>query len=350
MNYLIHFDKFNEALGVADATLPYVDVLSDLITEEVSKFVEDCKEEDSMELELVITLKYDDLKPYLPKKSTYAWFPVSMIELNLKLVKEEEKWQKYKFKIGGYASHFGKKKEEHVSKFKKGVKKNKDHSISLDMGIDVYIGTFDPENEKDYASYEAKLESVILHELNHLYEYYRRTWDPYGRNIQTSITWASIGETPEGLNPKIYEFWGDNFLYYIYQSEPHEVRAQIQEAKAFVDRMDLEDLKNTNLWKNIKKMQNFDEENFLEKFHEKVLEIDATLIEEDILAMVIQAWKDEYDKLYKEQTEENKPKPEFFYKMSDANFMNFWGKKIREAGNKMVRGVLRQYATKEKED
>lgn len=349
MNYLIHFDKFNEALGVADATLPYVNVLSEYVTDAVLEFIEECKSEDSMDVDLILTLKYDDLKPYLPKRSIYAWFPVSKIDLNLKLVKEEDKWQKYPFKIGGYASHFGKKKEEHVSKFKKGVKKNKDHSISLDMGIEVYVGTFNPDIEADYKMYEAKLESVILHELNHLYEYYRRTWDPYGRNIQTSITWASIGETPKGLNPKIYEFWGDNFLYYIYQSEPHEVRAQIQEAKAFVDRMNLEELKSTNLWKNIKKMQNFNEEDFLEDFHEKVLEIDATLIEEDILKIVIQAWKDEYDKLYQEQTEENKPKPEFFYKMSDMDFIQYWGKKIREAGTKMVRGVLRQYSNK-KED
>jgi len=350
MKYLSKFDLFQEARGVADATLYLVDPLCEYILDETIKFREDSLEEDSDESTLEVNWNYDDLKPYLPKKADFAWFPVSKVMLELKLIKEKNKWESYPFMVGGWASHFGKKKEEGVSRFRKGVKKNPDHSISLHMGIEVYVGTFDPDNKEQMDNFKVKLESVVLHELNHLYEYYRRTWDPYSRNIQTSVTWASIGESPEDISKPVFTYWQDNFTTYIYQSEPHEIRAQIQEAKAYVDKLDIEGLKKTALWKNIKKMQNFDENKFIEDLHEEVLSVDPNLIESDIMSKLIKAWKKEYKSLYKQQTEKNDPTPEFFKRMSDANFMEYWGRKIREAGSKMVRGVLRQYANKEKED
>lgn len=349
MKYLSKFDLFQEARGVADATLYLVEPICDYILDETTNFKNETIDEDSSETTLDVTWTYDDLKPYLPKKADFAWFPVSKIVLELKLFKEKDKWEKYPFMVGGWASHFGKKKEESVSKFRKGVKRNPDHSISLNMGIEVYVGTFDPDNEKVLNDFKIKLESVVLHELNHLYEYYRRTWDPYGRNIQTSITWASIGEAPEDISKKIFSHWQDNFTTYIYQSEPHEVRAQIQELKAYVDRLDVEGLKKANPWKNIKRMQNFDENKFMEGLHEKALEVDPNLIESEVLHKLIKAWKKEYKTLYKQQTEKNNPTPDFFKKMSDAQFMTYWGKKIRQAGSDILRGVLRQYANK-KED
>jgi hypothetical protein len=280
----------------------------------------------------------------MPKKSIYTWFPVSTINMTLKLVKEDAD---YYYMVGGHASHFGDEEDADVSKFKKGVKKNPDHSISINFGIEVYVGNKFSEEETDIL--RIKLESVILHELNHLYEHYHRKWDPYNRNIQTSITWASLSKAPKDLDKKIFEYWKDKFLRNIYESEPHEVRAQIQEARSLVTRFNIKELKNTNFWKNIKRMQNFDEDKFLDDLHEEILIVNPSLIEEDILSLLIKSWKKEYKKLYEKQIEKNKPAPNFFDKMSDYDFMKFWGKRIRESGDKMVRGTLRQYANK-KED
>lgn len=344
MRHLSSFNLFQESRGVADATLYLIEPICKDVFDLSMEFKDEAIDEDEYTSELKLDFDYDSLKKYIPKKSVYAWFPVSQINLSLKLIKDTTSKHDFKFMVGGWASHFGKKKDK-VSRFKRGVKKNPDHSISLDMGIDVHIGgLFDASNEKDINDFKTKLESVVLHELNHLYEYYHRTWDPYKRDIQTSITWASIGDIPEGELKEITKYWQDEFTYYIYQSEPHEIRAQIQEAKSYVDRLSVEELKNTSLWKNIKKMQNFDVDKFMNEFHTKALSMN--LIEEDILRKLITTWKKDYKKLYKEQTEKNNPSPDFFKRMSDAQFMDYWGRKIKEAGDKMVRGVLRQYANK----
>lgn len=347
MNYLKNFYMFEEVRGVAEATLYLSDFLCQFITKESIEFQKENEDKESAESTEEYIFNYNDLKPYLPKKSIYAYFPVSRINLTL-LLKKEVKSDTYPFKIGGWAVRFGKKKKGY-SYFKKGVKKNKDHSISISMGIEVYVGNLDLELDTDN-SFQIKLEAVILHELNHFYEHYNRSWDPYGREIETSVTWASIGDIPKNVNEKVYIFWQDNFTYYIYQSEPHEVNAQIQEAKPYVDKLSFKELKKTNFWKNIKAMQNYDEQKFLQKFHEEVLIHDPTLIESEVLSQYINIWKKEYKKLYKLQKDKNSPRPEFFEKMSDSQFMNYWGKKIREAGGKIVRKIIKQYSNKQKED
>lgn len=347
MNHLKKFHMFEEVRGVAEATLYLAEVLCQFITERSIEFQKENEDQESSESTEEYVFNYDDLEPHLPKKSIYAYFPVSKINFTL-LLKKEAKSQTYPFKIGGWAAGFGKKKQGE-SYFRKGVRKNRDHSISLSMGIDVYVGNFDLESDVNN-SFQMKLEAVVLHELNHFYEYYNRSWDPYGRNIQTSVTWASIGDVPENVNKKVFTFWQDDFTYYIYQSEPHEVNAQVQEAKPYVDKLSFEELKKTNIWKNIKTMQNYDEQKFLQKFHEEALSHDPTLIESEVLSQYIKIWKTEYKRLYKSQTEQNNPRPEFFEKMSDGQFMEYWGRKIREAGDRMVRRIIRQYANKEKED
>lgn len=213
------------------------------------------------------------------------------------------------------------------------------------MGLDVEYSSFSLRDEKKL---EVKVESVLLHELNHLYEFYCRRFS-YGNQLGLATTWAAIGPNKRRRPKKIWDYWQYFFTDLIYMAEPHEVRANIQEAKAYVDKLDLTAFKRTKTWKMAKKMENFSYKNFVKEFNKVIATHNPDYVDK-IIDMLVKDFIKEYQDIAEEFKEDTIINIETFKKMSKNEFFEFWEKRIRKAGSTIVKGILRLYAFKKKEE
>jgi hypothetical protein len=285
------------------------------------------------------------------KKEEYDEFPLSEILLTLDFTKRgENKIGGSGYLIGGYASPFARGREKQATRFKDAIRQNVDHSLSIHLGIQMIYDSNFKKISTDFEQFERthlfkKVKSVITHELNHLYEYYKRKL--YGsKSISTSLTWTSIGEeniydVPES----IFNFWQSQFTDYIYNSEKHEINAQVQEAKTFVDLYSFERFRRHGLWKFAKDMQRWSYDEFKTNFSKKTL--DNGLEPQETLEKMKNVFCDEYIKLATDWKEEPSLNPQKIKGMSIDTFFKFFQKRFEESGTKLVRNYCRLYALKE---
>jgi hypothetical protein len=355
MKRLDKFQSFNEALGVATSTMFYADRLTYICIEEFYKYIDrtrplgsDVDDKDSVD----IRLNYRDIARSLPshKKSEHYNFPLSEILITIDFSKRgENKIGGSSYMIGGYASPFAKGRERQATRFKDAVRQNVDHSLSIHMGIEMIYDSNFRKISTDFYQFEKthlfkKVKSVIVHELNHIYEYYNRKIRG-SKPISTSLTWASIGENIYDVPKPLFDFWQSDFTDYIYCSEKHEMNAQVQEAKTFVDLYTFERFRRTDLWKSAKFMQRWSFEEFKTDFSKKSL--NQGLDPEESLNKMKDMFCDEYIKLVSEWKEEPSLDPEKLKRMSVNSFFNFFQKRFEESGTKLVRNYCRLYALKE---
>jgi hypothetical protein len=355
MKRLDKFQSFNEALGVATSTMFYVDRLTYICIEEFYKYIDrtrslgpNADDKDSVD----IRLSYRDISRMIPnhKKNEYDSFPLSEILLTIDFSKRgEDKIGGSGYLIGGYASPFAKGRERQATRFKDAIRQNVDHSLSVHMGIEMIYDSNFKKISTAFEQFERthlfkKVKSVITHELNHLYEYYNRKL--YGsKSISTSLTWASIGENIYDVPKSLFDFWQSDFTDYIYNTEKHEMNAQVQEAKTFVDLYTFEKFRKSKLWKTSKSIQRWSFEEFKTDFSKKSL--DNGLEPQETLSKMKDIFCDEYIKLANEWKEEPSLNPEKLKRMSVDSFFKFFQKRFEESGTKLVRNYCRLYALKE---
>lgn len=358
MKRLDKFQSFNESLGVARATLFYVNRLTYICIEEFYKYIDQTrplgKEADDTD-SVDIRLSYRDISRLVPsfKKEQYDEFPLSEILLTLDFSKRGgDKIGGDGYMIGGYASPFARGREKQATRFKDAIRQNVDHSLSIHLGIEmIYDSNFKKINT-GFEQFERthlfkKVKSVITHELNHLYEFYNRKL--YGsKPIQTSLTWASIGEENIYDVPKsLFDLWQSEFTDYIYFSEKHEMNAQVQEAKTFVDLYSFEKFRRTQLWKSGKFMQKWNYDNFKTEFGRSAS--NHGLDTEKTLNNMKNVFCENYFKLATEWKETPSLDPSKLGKMSVDNFFKFFQKRFEESGTKLIKNYCRLFALKELE-
>jgi recombinational DNA repair ATPase RecF len=345
--------KINEALGIAEATLFYVDLIKSRCIVEIIDYIGE--EPDLNETrEENIQFRYTDIKNFVTNWEVYQDYPVSeiLIELlitkkNPEILKSVNKTTKRQeivpFRVGGYASPFARGRERLASRLKDAIKINQDHTISIHLGIDFEFSS-NLKLKKDEEKIELILESTILHELNHNFEFYKRKISGK-KEIEYTGTYTAIGPNRMRRPKILFEYWQNHFTDYIYMSEPHEIRAYIQESKAYIDKIDFETFKKTNTWKVAKIMESFKYNNFLKGFDKLVYKYNPEYVEL-FTSTLIKDFKREYLRLSKEYREENTIKPEFINKLSDDQFFKFWEKRINKAGEIIVRKLMRLYSYK----
>ena len=356
MKRLNKFQSFNEALGIARSTMFYVDRLTYICIQEFYKYIDrtrprgpDVDDSDSVD----IRLSYREISRLVPtfSKEEYDEFPLSEILLTLDFTKRgENKIGGSGYLIGGYASPFARGREKQATRFKDAIRQNVDHSLSIHLGIEMIYDSSFRKISVDFDQFERthlfkKVKSVITHELNHLYEFYNRKL--YGsKPIGTSLTWTSIGEENIYDVPKsIFDFWQSEFTDYIYNSEKHEINAQVQEAKTFVDLYSFERFRRHGLWKFAKDMQRWSYDEFKTNFSKKTL--DNGLEPQETLEKMKNVFCDEYIKLATDWKEEPSLNPQKIKGMSIDSFFKFFQKRFEESGTKLVRNYCRLYALKE---
>lgn len=352
MKLITQYQNFsiNEAMGVAEPTQFYLQRLTYLVIDKLYEFSDEMRASKISKTDeptiVEITMNYRDIKYLIPrdKEEFYLDFPLSQIILHLELSKDK---MSEKYLVGGSAYPFARSREKYATRFKPEIKQAVNHTISIFMGVEVIIGQNFRKINQDFDMFEnthlfKKIESVISHELNHLYEFYRRRISG-AKSISTSMTWASIGKNVYGVSEEIFDYWQSEFTDLIYESENPEINAQTQEAKTYVDRMNFEKFRKTNFWKKAKLMQEYSVDEFLIGLRNK-------FESENIPLSKIKDMKDnfvlEYERLVRESKEKPYLKPEFLEKMSENDFYKFFEKRIKESGTKLIKNYCRLFALK----
>lgn len=277
----------------------------------------------------------------------YSEFPVVKFELemNFKKLKNKEFVKKYpdfnkNIATGGEASYFGNINWSGYSKIVEPIKQVSDQGIVVNLGITIEINeNFDIKDVSEKELLENDIDSTIHHELNHCFEHYIRVIKskrvrPESRSFNTTLSWGSnIWKFPK----PIYKFWS-KFVYYLYVSEYHEARANVQEIGFFIKKYPKKDLNEFLVYNTADTMEKFDYMDYYNKLIEIIKTHDPYRgIEEDVANRL----KDMWVTTYKKECEQQRVKPlipiSTLKKMDCKEFLKYWQKRINSAGQKIKR-------------
>ena len=345
-----YLDYINEARGIADATISISNLILKSATKQAHNFVNGSLPEVKRKEIIIIpdTIKSDSL---------WKKFPVSRVELTHTYVKltQEEYNARYPIasKIKQYNTYGScsdmadpSDKESYDSdyNFDEVSIIEEDKTIFLKIEIGAFISEgFQPD---EIEGLDIEIESAILHELNHAYEglvLYNTT----GTAIPTGIT-AALEINVDQVPKPIWKYWEDEFTFLYYWAEPHEVRAMIQESLPYTRRYKtIEELeKKCPSYRYMKYMVNFSSN----KIKSGLIDLIKTHLPDKDPQSVLDGLKNGFAeelKTYNEASDQvSSVDPDDIMKASFDKFFQMAEERIHKAGEKIRRGVLRNYSNK----
>jgi len=345
MGIFSFYDFVNEKLGVSEASLLFVSILE---SRSLGIFKEFINSEDKS-LKIKEDINYIILRPYIKDVQLYSKFPVTKFELDIdykKLTQKEwdKKYPTYTKRIatGGVASYFGNKNWSGYSKIVEPIKQVTEHSIIVNLGITIDVSPLFDINKKEHVNdLVDDISSTFYHELNHCYEHYLRAikytniMRPEERSFNTALSFT--GDNIWKFPKKIWKFW-NKFNYYLYVSEYHEIRANVQEIYYFITEHPDTDLKKFKIYQIADDMENFNYQTFYDKLLEVISEHEPYKGSEKVVAERI---KEMWIRTYEKECKVNNTKPLVSFttlrKMDCLEFFKYWQKRINFAGQRIKR-------------
>jgi hypothetical protein len=340
---IFYFNNFiNERLGVSEPSLIFASTLENRIQWAFRDFI---KSDNKSDIQLM-DVGYRFLRTYIKNLELYSKFPVVKFEIKLDFNKlTENTFQKMypgfteNIATGGHASYFGNKNWSGYSRIVDPIKQITDKGVIINFGISIDVRpTFDLSNEEDFRKMTDDIGSTLYHELHHCYEHYVRVikntnvMRPENRSFNSALSWAeNIWKYPKTL----FKFWSI-FTYYLYVSEYHETRANIQEIFYFIKKYPNKDLSEIRVYKTADKMEKFNYEEYYQDLLNKISEKYPGSEE-----YVANRFKSMWIKTYKKECEVQSTKPvisfETLEKMDCKEFLKYWQKRINSAGRTIKR-------------
>ena len=337
-----------EKFGVSESSLMFSNTIFRRVR---SKFVDIFYSGENV-LQTIETIDYRILNPLIYNKELWSDFPVIQFEIQIDFNKLSKKDfdKKYppstsdknlEIKTGGFASYFGNKNWSGYSRILEPVKQVSDDSVIIYLGISIDIGPdFDYKNRTYKNILEDDINSTVYHELHHCYEHYVRVKRkskiirPESRSFNSTLSWAeNIWKFPKN----IWKFW-TNFAYFLYFSEFHETRANIQEIYYFIKKYPKKELSEFRIYKKADEMEKFNAEKYYEELLSKISDHEPYKgIESDVADRI----KDMWVKTYKRECDNQKTQPvisfETLNKMNCLEFLKYWQKRINSQGKTIKR-------------
>lgn len=340
-------DFISEKLGVSEASL----LFSDLLCIRSRSFFIDFMKSDEKQYTKTDIIGYRLLNQNLnsSNKELYAKFPVITFELNLnfKKISDKEWLKKYpglkqKLATGGAASFFGNINWSGYSKIVNPIKQITDHGIIVNLGVSIDVNSeYNVNSSEGLSELNDDIYSTIYHELNHCYENYIRTIKyksivrPESRSFDTTLSYT--GENIWKFPKEIWRFW-NKFNYYLYISEYHEVRANIQEIYYFITKYPEKDLKDFKIYDIADKMEKFEYQTFYNELLQKISTHEPYKGSEEV---VVDRLKEMWIRTYEKECKNQNVQPLISFKtlrsMSSLEFFEYWQKRINKAGQKIKR-------------
>jgi len=336
-----------EAKGIAEPSLIFVDFILREFRLELEKFIKYDEEE-------INKVKKYEKKDLSILTSNWYWkdFPVSSMKIKFLInrIEESEFLKKFPdkkmFTTDGGCYGIGPEEDggSYIVTDEWG-----DKSIYLSLELELLI-------RGDYSDIEKvmiEVESLILHELNHGYEYWKRYEKEKG-NISTDLT--TSGELkPKRVLKDVFESWNRNISFYLYWSEEHEIRAMVQDSLPYVKKYGIEDMKGEcPSWSASTEMIEFDSKKFKSEITSLIRSKYGNRVNPDLLLNRLK--NSLANELIKEREVSKTLRVdnpsilgERIKSMSLDKFLEYSQRRINSAGEKLRRRILRLYSLKNKE-
>lgn len=259
----------SEELGVARATIPFVNLVYSVLEPKVNEFIKG--NDKKMSEDIVINFK--DFK-YIYRESLddFLEFPVEEIVIKFTMDKLRRDRFEFKYSSGGGAHQIDFKKED--GSYLKKPSPNLPKYLLDEVNKTIVVKfDFNGYINQDF-EYEMKgelyfdLRDTIMHEFNHIYEFYNKNLNKAGL-VDTTLSYA--GSKNYNVPKQIFDVW-KTFLYFVYYSEPYEMRAMSQEVYSKRLRMTFDEFKENHYWKSAKMMENFDANKLFDTLMERIKE------------------------------------------------------------------------------
>ena len=273
MNIVVNENQFkkllNEDMGVSRASADYANIIYEKLRPYIMDFA--VRHKTSSKQKVVIGLK-DLSKVWRDDFDSYIEFPVEEIRVDLNLFAQTKSQMTIDFATGGAAEQI----ENTVGDYSfiqrpsknlpKKVLSELDDTLNAKFEFNVYMRK--DFNEELIDDLLMDLRDTILHECNHMLEFYKRSLSGAG-NINTSLSHS--GRKNYNIPRDIFEIW-DEFMNMIYFSEPYEMRAMTQEMYSVRLRQPFEKFKEHRYYQATKIMEDFNADVMFDKLIDKIQE------------------------------------------------------------------------------
>lgn len=330
----------NEDKGISRITSIYSNIVYEAIDEYVDEMISIGKKSNQV---IIIEPSYIQ-ESIIGFEDDFLDYPVQKITVNLSLTTTRLSANHSQgFDSGGAMYPFGKKKDgmSYVTK-KYDVNFSEDildglsviAEIVMDLTIILDSKRF---NVSEIPNLKLELMSVIIHELNHGYEFWMRYQNKVDSDLKYALSNIKLSQTP--FTKKVYKKL-NRFLYLLYWSLPYEQNAKVQEFYPFVLKYDVNELVNLNIYKNIEEMIDFSSDIFYDEL--------VSLIPDKKIDKVLGITLKEFIKSYKKSHKlmDEILDDDIIKKSNIKDIFKYYEKTINNAGENMRRKVLRLYSLK----
>jgi hypothetical protein len=331
----------NESLGVNESAIDYTNFIYNLLEPVAIQMVESGKKKIKE-----IDINVDKLIKFIKKDPvTFEELPIEELELDLAFIPTKKSLVGDKpFAVGG--GFYDIQNENNGGSYiidtsfllPKNILDSVSNSIHAKLQFEIYVNESFDQSMIDELLYD--LRDTITHELNHLYESYKR-WGSSGKGT-TNVVKSYAGTKNVNTPGVIFEVYS-KFLYFLYYSEPWEINANVQEAFSKVSRMSFEEFKKTEQWRIANEMEKYSAKNL---FNE-VVKIAETKDPETVDFHIKNLHKFylkqhlKYDKASKEADEIK----DTVYKTKNLlGLFKKYEQRINSAGRKLKKNYMRLYS------
>jgi len=203
-------------------------------------------------------------------------------------------------------------------------------------------------------------ESILFHELTHVYEFYNRLLSG-----NASPNFEQVSNITQMINKMgVVDDW-DELMFLIYLHLSFELNARVSEVYGLLRNKNItskeefvEFLKTSRAWSYAKRLQNFDTEKYIKDFEVPQETIDRIRshdgeetsmdeIKNIVLSQLIDNWSITYQDFLKDfSADETLKIPDLPPSVSSSprNFLKFWEKRFNKAGEDSIRKISRLYS------
>lgn len=331
----------NESLGVNESAIDYTNFIYNLLEPIVIQMVESgkkkVKEIDINADKLIKFIKQDPI--------TFEELPIEELELDLAFIPTKRSLIGDKpFAVGGgfydieSENNGGSYMIETSFLLPKNILDNVSDSIHAKLQFEIYVNESFNKSMIDDLLYD--LRDTITHEMNHLYESYKR-WERGGKGT-TNVVKSYAGTKNVNTPGVIFEVY-TKFLNFLYYSEPWEINANVQEAFSKVSRMSFEEFKKTEQWKVANEMENYSGKNLFNEVVKTAESRDLETVDYHIKNLH-KFYLKQHLKYDKEAKEADNIKDTVYKTKNLLGLFKKYEQRINSAGRKLKKNYMRLYS------
>jgi ribosomal protein S20 len=333
-------ELLKEDRGVSRITGLYSNIVYEAIDPYVDEMLNNGKNDKQV---IIINSSYiqNDIFGY---EDDFLDYPVQKITVNLSLVNGKvPPSYPQGFDTSGAMYPFGKKKDgmSYITKrydvnFSEKILDELSVVTELVMDLTIILDKV-KFNPKETPKLKLELMSVIIHELNHGYEFWMRYQNKIDSGLKYALSYIELNKKP--FTKKVYKKL-NKFLYLLYWSLPYEQNAKVQELYPYVLKYDVNELKDFTQFKNIKDMANFNADVFYNEL--------VSLIPDRQMNKVLDTTLKEFIKSYKKSHKQMEEvlDDDVIKKSNIRDIFKHYEKTIKNGGENMRKKILRLYSLK----